>query len=109
VLAWLQIVDPVRRGALSTLGRLGFLLVMFVAGQLLAMAIVLPSFVVYQHYTDVDGLSWLSPLGDQDAAGLVMMLEQALVAGIAAIILVRRHLEESSASAPRGASHPLAT
>lgn len=99
-LAWIQVVDPARRRVLGTVGRLGFLLAMFVAGQMLATTLVLSQTPLYDSYAGPGGgLLGLSALEDQDAAGLVMMLEQMLVLGVAAFVLVRRHLDESSAAA----------
>jgi cytochrome c oxidase assembly factor CtaG len=110
-IAWMQVVDPARRRALGTIGRLVFLLGMFTAGQMLTMALVLVQRPLYEDYAHGDHrLFGMSALADQDAAGLVMMAEQILVLGAAAAVLLRRHLAESDeASAlepPR--SHPFA-
>lgn len=110
-LAWIQIVDPARRHTLSTIGRLGFVLAMFVAGQMLATTLVLSQSPVYEAYAGGgERLFGMSALEDQDAAGLLMMLEQMLILGTAAVFLVRRHLDESSdAAATVGPSgHPFA-
>jgi putative membrane protein len=110
-LAWIQIVDPARRGALGTVGRLGFVLAMFVVGQMFATTLVLSQSPVYDAYSGVGGhLFGMSALEDQDAAGLVMMVEQMLVLGAAAVVLVRRHLAESSDAAGAGEppGHPFA-
>lgn len=110
-LAWMQIVDPARKRALATTGRLVFLLGMFTAGQMLSMALVLIQRPLYDTYGDAGGgLFEMSALADQDAAGLLMMLEQMLVLGTAAAILLRRHFAESSAAAAAkpAPSHPFA-
>ena len=96
-LAWIQIVDPARRHALSTGGRLGFLLGMFVVGQMLATTLVLAQSAVYEPYAGTSGrLLGMSALEDQHAAGFLMMLEQMVVLGVAAVFLVRRHLDEAT-------------
>jgi cytochrome c oxidase assembly factor CtaG len=110
-LAWIQIVDPARRGALGTVGRLGFVLAMFVVGQMFATTLVLSPSPVYDAYSGGGRrLFDMSVLEDQDAAGFVMMIEQMLVLGTAAVFLVRRHLAESSDSAAAGEppGHPFA-
>lgn len=109
-LAWIQIVDPARRGALGTVGRLVFVLGMFTVGQVLATTFVLSQEPLYEAYAGEAARPFgLRALEDQDVAGIVMMLEQLLVLGLAAAFLVRRHLEESSASAPsEPAAHPFA-
>ena len=107
----MQIVDPARKRALGTTGRLVFLLGMFTAGQMLSMALVLTQRPLYDTYAEVGGgLFDMSALADQDAAGLVMMLEQILVLGAATAILLRRHFAESSAAAAAkpAPSHPFA-
>ena len=108
-LAWIQVVDPARRHALSTGGRLGFLLAMFVAGQMLATTLVLAQSSVYEEYARPgDQLFGMSALEDQHAAGFLMMLEQMLVLGVAAAFLIRRHLDESSETGAAGepSAHP---
>jgi putative membrane protein len=110
-LAWIQIVDPARRGSLGAVGRLGFVLAMFVVGQMFATELVLSQGPLYEAYSGVGGhLFGMSALEDQDAAGLVMMVEQMLVLGTAAVFLVRRHLAESSDAAAAGEppGHPFA-
>ena len=107
-LAWIQIVDPARRGSLGTVGRLSFLLGMFVVGQLLATTLVLAPSPIYEPYAEGARLLDLSPLADQDAAGLTMMVEQLLALGLAAAFLLRRHLDEESsqASIAEAPAHP---
>jgi cytochrome c oxidase assembly factor CtaG len=110
MLAWIQIVDPARRGVLGTVGRLVFVLGMFVVGQVLATTFVLAQDPLYDAYAGGGSRLGMSALEDQDAAGFVMMLEQLLALGVAAAFLVRRHLEESSeaASSTEAAAHPFA-
>jgi cytochrome c oxidase assembly factor CtaG len=97
LVAWNQIVDPARRGSLSSVGRLLFVLGMFVAGQMLATTLVLAPDPVYAPYADGGERLGMSARADQDAAGIVMMLEQLIALGLAAAFLVRRHLDEERA------------
>lgn len=96
-LVWFVLVDVGRRRT-ATSTRLGVGLTLFVAGQFLATALVLAEHPVYSRYAADAGLLGLSPLADQDAAGLVMMGEQLLTLGLFAFFAVRRHLEESVAN-----------
>lgn len=110
-LAWIQIVDPARRGVLGTVGRLVFVLGMFAVGQVLATTFVLAQDPLYDAYSGgASRLLGMTALEDQDAAGFVMMVEQVLALGIAAAFLVRRHLEETStaAAAAEAPPHPFA-
>jgi cytochrome c oxidase assembly factor CtaG len=110
-LAWLQIVDPVHRRALGTVQRMGFLLAMFTVGQMLAMTLVLVQRPLFEAYAGTaDRVFGMSAVEDQQVAGIVMMLEQMLVLGAAAVFLIQRHLAESSeaAAAADPPSHPLA-
>jgi cytochrome c oxidase assembly factor CtaG len=110
-LAWIQIVDPARRRSLGTVGRLVFVLAMAAVGQILATTLVLAQEPLYDAYSGAGArLFGMSALEDQDTAGLTMMAEQLVALGIAAVFLVRRHLEESSeaAAASEPAAHPFA-
>jgi cytochrome c oxidase assembly factor CtaG len=109
-LAWIQIVDPARRGALGTVGRLMFVLAMFVAGQMLAMTLVLAPEALYEAYAGPrERLFGMSALEDQETAGLTMMVEQLVVLGAAAAVLLRRHLGETGRAATVDApGHPFA-
>ena len=85
VLVWTQLVDPARRAALSRWGAIGYAAALLAVGQLLANSLILTSRVVYPAYADADLLG-LSARSDQDAAGLVMMLEQVATFGTFAVL-----------------------
>lgn len=91
VLVWTQLVDPARRAALSLWGAIGFAAALLVVGQLLANTLILTSRVVYPAYADADLLGF-SARSDQDAAGLVMMLEQVATLGTFVLLSLRRTL-----------------
>jgi len=90
LLVWSQLIDPARRGALRVPGRLVFAGALFGLGQLLS-GVLLLSPTLYPAYVEQPvRLLGISPLKDQQLAGLVMMGEQMLTLGICAILLVRQ-------------------
>ena len=89
-LVWIQLVDPARRRELTSAGRLVLLVAMFAAGQVLANVLLFSFSPLYDAYAAQDErLLGLSALTDQRLAGLVMMVEQIVVLGIAAAFLLR--------------------
>jgi putative membrane protein len=80
MLVWMQLVDPARRRALGRSGRLAFACCLFVAGQVLAVILLLSAAPLYATYAS---------LHDQQLAGLVMLVEQALSLGVCAAFLLR--------------------
>lgn len=94
---WFVLIDPARRGAVTTGGRLALALAAFTVGQFLATTLVLAQHPLFPTYADASGRLGLSPLSDQATAGLVMMGEQLLTLGVLAAFAVRRHLEETLA------------
>ncbi len=108
MLAWSQLLDPLRRGALGLWGSLGFALALLTAGQILANTLVLTDTLLYPAYAHPERpLAWLSPRTDQDLAGIVTMVEQALVLGTYAVWRLRGSLRAAPALAPE--RHPLAS
>ena len=106
-LVWMQLVDPAGRRALSPRLRLGYALVLFVAGQMLANTLILTYRPLYPAYAlQPQRLFGISPLGDQDAAGLVMIAEQIATLGTFAAIQLRRWLR--APLLPQPARHPFA-
>ena len=107
LLVWAQLIDPARRSALSSGGKLGYALVLFVCSQALANVLVLSYRPLYPAYADLTGRPLgLTATGDQDAAGLVMMLEQFATLGTFALLTLRARFERS---VPAGAErHPFA-
>jgi putative membrane protein len=95
VLVWTQLVDPARRGALRRSGRIAMAVALFVAGQILADVLIFSFDPLYPAYTAQDErLLDLSPLGDQQLAGIVMMVEQTITLGACvAWLLLASHRE----------------
>ena len=107
MLVWAQLIDPARRGALSQRLRLGYVLVLFVAGQALTNTLILTYTPLYPAYAaEPQRLFGLSPLHDQEAAGLVMMAEQFLTLGTFAVFQLRRWLRAPLVLEPT--RHPFA-
>ena len=103
---WQLLRGPLRR----PWGVLGYALALFSLGMLLANALVLAYRPLYPAYAAQDErLLGLSPLGDQQAAALVMLAEQALTLGTLALVLLRAHFRSlprrSAAAVER---HPFA-
>lgn len=103
VLVWTQLVDPARRAALSLWGSIGYAAALLAVGQLLANTLILTSKVVYPAYGDADLLG-LSARSDQDAAGLMMMLEQ--VATLGTFVLLRLRTTFRAPIEVREGGHP---
>ena len=90
LLVWSQLIDPARRGALTVMGRLVLASALFGLGQVLS-GVLLLSPALYPAYVEQPvRLLGLTPLKDQQLAGLVMMGEQMLTLGICAVFLVRQ-------------------
>jgi cytochrome c oxidase assembly factor CtaG len=101
VLVWVQLVDPARRRALGRTGRLAFAACMFVAAAALANLLLAYATPLYASYARIpDRLFGLSPLRDQQLAGLVMLVEQALSLGACAAFLLRGPVGQRAAAAP---------
>ena len=92
LLVWYQLVDPARRRALPTAGRIGYAVVLFAFGLALADVLVFSFHPLYGAYAEQPDRLWeISPLTDQRLAGVVMMVEQLLTLGTCiALILVGR-------------------
>jgi putative membrane protein len=89
LLVWNLLVDPARHGALSVRGRLGVAIGLFAAGQVLADVLIFSFEPLYPAYALQDErLLGLSPLRDQQTAGVVMMAEQLLTLGACAALLL---------------------
>jgi putative membrane protein len=107
LLVWAQLIDPARRGAPSGNAKLGYALLLFVCSQALANVLVLSYRPLYPAYAGPAGRPFgLSAIGDQDAAGLVMMLEQIATLGTFAFLTLRSRFRRPVAAAPE--RHPIA-
>jgi cytochrome c oxidase assembly factor CtaG len=89
ILVWVQLVDPARRGELTRGGRIGLAVVLFACGQILADVLIFAFEPLYPAYAAQDErLLGLSPLADQNLAGIVMMVEQAVTLGTCVGLLI---------------------
>jgi cytochrome c oxidase assembly factor CtaG len=102
VLVWTQLIDPARRGHLSPVQRLGYAGLLFALGMVLADVMIFSFHPLYPAYAHQQVRLWgVSPLRDQQLAGLVMTLEQLLTLGICAAILLRLVARRRPTPAPR--------
>ena len=95
-LVWTQLIDPARRGRLSTGQKLAYAGCLYVLGQLLADVLFLsgPLYPVYA--AQPVRLLGLSPADDQQLAGLAMMVEQTLTLGAFAVLILRRAMDDAA-------------
>lgn len=108
ILVWTQLVDPARRGTLRTAGRIGLVVAMLAGGQMLASVLVFSYRPLYGPYSGAYGLS---ALGDQQAAALVMSVEQLLTLGTFVALTLRAGLRRPDPLEPVAAGsdrHPVA-
>jgi putative membrane protein len=98
LLAWAQLIDPTRRHALTRYRRLAFAVAMFAAGQILADTLIFSFRALYPAYENQpERLFGLTPVLDQQLAGLVMMLEQLVTLGLFAVLLLAPPLRRGTA------------
>jgi len=91
-LVWTQLIDPARRGRLSTSQRLAFAGALFVLGQLLSDVLFLAGPLYPAYAAQPQRLLGLSPAADQQLAGVVMMVEQTVALGLFAVLLLRKEI-----------------
>lgn len=89
-LVWNQLIDPGGHGGLSRGRRLGVAAGVFAMGTVIADVLIFSFRPLYPAYAgQVERVFGLSPLRDQQIAGLVMSIEQILTLGtFAAVMLV---------------------
>jgi cytochrome c oxidase assembly factor CtaG len=98
-LVWTLIVDPAHRGHLSRGRRLALVGALFAMGTVLADTLIFSLHPLYPAYAaQAHRVFGLSPLHDQQLAGLVMTAEQMLVLGTAAAILLLPELRRRRAT-----------
>lgn len=107
ILVWTVLLDPARRGLLPGWRRFGYALALLTASGILANKLVLSYRPLYPAYAGPDAMFGLSPVRDQDLAGLVMMLEQLATLGTFAVLTARRRLLGTERG-PAPQRHPLA-
>jgi putative membrane protein len=96
LLAWTLLIDPGSHRRLTTAGRIAFGAAMFGAGQVLTSVLVFSFHPLYPLYHGAYGFSALT---DQKLAGVVMMVEQLLVLGTFAYLVLRPRLQPRLAHA----------
>ncbi len=94
LLLWNQLVDPMRRRALSLWGSLGYALAAMIVAQMLVMVLILSYRPLYAY----------GSTADQGLAGLIMALEQFATLGVFTLIRLREHFRSPLALADM---HPL--
>jgi putative membrane protein len=94
LLAWDNLVDPARRGALRVpQGRVLFAAALFTAGHVVVHPILFGGGALYTPYVRQDErLLGLSPLADQHWAGIAMTLDQLLTLGTLCLVLLWPYL-----------------
>jgi len=95
LLVWTQLIDPARRGRLTAGRRIVVAAAFFLLGQILSGVLFLSPTALYPAYAGQPvRLFGLSPLHDQQYAGLVMMAEQLLTVGTFVVLLVASFLRD---------------
>lgn len=106
ILVWAQLVDPARHGRLSFARRIAFAAGLFAVGTVLSDVLIFSFRPLYSFFADQpERLFGLSPLLDQQLAGVVMMVEQLLVLGLFVVLLsLERRRRGGGAILRRGAA-----
>lgn len=109
ILVWLQLVDPARRRALSPLGRIGYAVCLLAAGGALVNVLVFGNALYPSYASAGERVLDLGPAADQQAAGMVMLVEQWLTVGaFVVVVIVRRTSQVVGTGRPLAAGeHPL--
>ena len=100
-LAWIQVVDPARRGHLTRGGRALVAFGMLVFGTAVVDGLLFsgaPAYAVYANQSH--RVFGLSALLDQRLGAVVMFAEQALTVGMALVLLLRPSLRAAPSDAP---------
>ena len=92
LLVWTLLIDPGNHKRLTTGGRIALAAAMFAAGQVLTDVLVFSFQPLYPFYRGANGLSART---DQQLAGVVMMVEQLLVLGTFAFLVLRPRLRHA--------------
>jgi cytochrome c oxidase assembly factor CtaG len=101
LLVWSLLIDPARRGHLSRARRLRVAGVLFLLGTAVSDTLIFSFRLLYPAYAhQPERVFSLSPLHDQQLAGLVMTIDQLLTLGTCAAILLWPLLRERPAPAP---------
>lgn len=101
-LIWMLLIDPARTGRLRVGERLGVAALVFFMGMVLSDVLIFSFSSLYPSYAHQSTrLLGLSPVRDQQLAGLVMMSEQFVSLGICAALLIARSRHWRMPSRPR--------
>jgi cytochrome c oxidase assembly factor CtaG len=92
LLVWTLLIDPGNHKRLTTGGRIALAAAMFAVGQALTDVLVFSFHPLYPFYRGAYGFSAST---DQKLAGVVMMVEQLLVLGTFAFLLLRPRLRHA--------------
>jgi putative membrane protein len=94
-LIWFQLIDPARRRLLGLWGSLGYAFGVMLVGQVLVSVMILSYRPIYPTYAHTPGtMLGLSPLADQNLAGLIMALEMFFVLGTYTVIRLRTYVRD---------------
>lgn len=95
LLVWAQLIDPMRHGRLRRSAKIGAAVGLFVMGNVLADVLLFARTAIYPAYAAQDErLFGFSPINDQQFAGGVMMIEQALTLGLFLMLLFLNEEQE---------------
>lgn len=101
-LYWWHILSPLRsRMRLGGMGPVMYMVSTKLLVGFLGIALAFAPTAIYSFYTDQPDYWGLTPVADQQLAGLVMALEQSIVMGIVLAILFGKMLAESEREARR--------
>ena len=102
LLYWWHVLSPIRsRYRFRGLGSIGYMTASKLLVGLLGVVLAFSPTVLYSFYAHKPHYWGLTPLEDQNLAGLVMALEQSIVMGIALVFLFVQMLTESEREAQR--------
>ena len=101
LLVWMQIVDPARRARLRRSQRLGYMLAVAGACTVLSAVLIVATAPLYPAYAHTgQRLLGLSPVHDQQLAGLAMLVEQIVSFSICSAFLLRTRIAPARARRP---------
>lgn len=101
VLYWWHILSPLRRMRHAGMGPVMYMVSTKLLVGFLGVALAFAPTAIYSFYTGQPDYWGLTPVADQQLAGLVMALEQSVVMGIVLAILFGKMLVESEREARR--------
>ncbi|MDX6471835.1 MAG: putative rane protein [Gaiellaceae bacterium] len=93
LLVWTLLIDPGSHRRLTTGGRLALAAALFACGQVLTDVLVFSFRPLYPYYLGAFGLS---PVTDQQLAGVVMMVDQLLTLSVLVFFLLRSRVRRSA-------------